>query len=93
MRNVSPSSPFLSFSKFSAASSRWLSASMFLITMQSPFSLRKVWLMSPADGSPFGKLIGVILMRCLIFHKRALFSGMFLTTATFGVCSGGKLSF
>lgn len=86
LRSVSPSSSFSFFLNFSAASSRVFKLSMLLITTQSPFSFRYVWFRSAAVGSPCGKLIGVIFTRCLIFHRRALFSGMFFTTQTFGDC-------
>lgn len=52
-----------------------------LTTIHSPFALSCVYLRSSAVGSPNGKVMGVILMRCFIFHSRALFSGMFLTMA------------
>lgn len=85
-RSVGPSKFFLSSANFCVASSRLFSVSMSFITTQSPFSLRYVWFKSSAVGSPFTKLMGVIFMRCLIFHRRALFSGMFFTTETFGFC-------
>lgn len=80
--SVSLSSLVLSLLNSSAASRRAGSTAISLVTTHSPFSLRNVCLRSFSVGSPCGNTIASIATRCLIVHKRALFSGIFLTIAT-----------